>query len=613
MGTPFWANIQNFPFIPTRLVLLVVPPLHAFTAGVILASVLAALFTFLFARLLGLRPLASAAAGWTFACAGTHLSHVITGQLPMVEVYPALPLLLWLTELNFQITEGSRPRGRPALALAALAAAATCVALAGHPQLGVYAFILAGLYVLFRGRGQWRAAARAIAALALGVAGAAFSLVPTLLLLGRSTRTLALARDSRDIALPYERLAAWVLPWGDGAPVELDDRYGPFNHPPDYPYFFETVNYVGLLPLAAAVLLAGWCVLRRRRPPAVAVFFAVAGTVALGTALPAFHGAGRGLTLLRNPCRQTYVTAFALALALGAVLDLIARAGAARRRAWLFALPAILLAAHAADLTLHVRHFIRSTYVPTVGDAALESTLRRLAGNDRRIGMDHTINDPINRHIDDVGFFDSIILARPYRKLMEAAGAPPDFNTQAVRGVDLPPAWLARFAVAAVVTTSERTDLPLVERFGAINVYAVPDPLPRATFVSDLTGRDSPPPSPAAAVDYARPSSDEIVVRVRDKPAGRYVRVLESFDPGWRATVNGRPAEVLPADDTFLAVAVPAGDSEVRFTYHTPGAIAGGAVSLAALVGLVTLLTFTGRTRAAVERENASEEASPPQ
>src|SRR5215213_254333 len=56
MGTPFWSNVQNFPFIPTRLALLPVPKLYVYTAGVILSAVLAAAFTFGYARAIGLGP-----------------------------------------------------------------------------------------------------------------------------------------------------------------------------------------------------------------------------------------------------------------------------------------------------------------------------------------------------------------------------------------------------------------------------------------------------------------------------------------------------------------------------------------------------------------------------
>ena len=91
------------------------------------------------------------------------------------------------------------------------------------------------------------------------------------------------------------------------------------------------------------------------------------------------------------------------------------------------------------------------------------------------------------------------------------------------------------------------------------------------------------------AAEYERPSSDEMVIRLRNKPAG-VLRVMESFDPGWEAEVNDLPAKTLLADDAFLAVALPAGDSVVRLTYRTPGAMTGRIISVLALAGLFGLL-----------------------
>src|SRR5688572_25225448 len=155
MGTPFWSNIQNFPFIPTRLaVVLTSDPLGAFYAGVNLAAVLAGAFTFLYARRIGLGRTAAAGAGWTFACAGFFASRLMAGHLPLLEAYPALPLLLWLAEcwLRPDAGEGGTPGPiRQKLTLLALGLSTTCVALAGHPQLPFYAIGMAGLYLLYRG------------------------------------------------------------------------------------------------------------------------------------------------------------------------------------------------------------------------------------------------------------------------------------------------------------------------------------------------------------------------------------------------------------------------------------------------------------------------------
>ena len=56
------------------------------------------------------------------------------------------------------------------------------------------------------------------------------------------------------------------------------------------------------------------------------------------------------------------------------------------------------------------------------------------------------------------------------------------------------------------------------------------------------------------------------------------------YDKGWSATVNGRPAEIEKVNVGFMAVAVPAGESEIRFNYTTPGLDTGIYVSLISLI-----------------------------
>src|SRR5579862_2494653 len=82
LGAPFLANLQSFPWIPTRLILLFFDPLSAYAIGVAIAAALAALFTYLFCKRAGLSETGSVAAGWTFACAGFFSSRVVVGHLP---------------------------------------------------------------------------------------------------------------------------------------------------------------------------------------------------------------------------------------------------------------------------------------------------------------------------------------------------------------------------------------------------------------------------------------------------------------------------------------------------------------------------------------------------
>ena len=69
----------------------------------------------------------------------------------------------------------------------------------------------------------------------------------------------------------------------------------------------------------------------------------------------------------------------------------------------------------------------------------------------------------------------------------------------------------------------------------------------------------------------------------RGCPVPDYVVLVEAHDPSWRATVDGRPAEVLRANVGFRAVATPAGSHRVVFTYRPRAAVVGLAASIATL------------------------------
>jgi hypothetical protein len=65
--------------------------------------------------------------------------------------------------------------------------------------------------------------------------------------------------------------------------------------------------------------------------------------------------------------------------------------------------------------------------------------------------------------------------------------------------------------------------------------------------------------------------------------------MAEAWYPGWRATVNGMPVEVLPANVWMRAVRVPAGESRVEMHYVEPGLVLGAAISLGALLMLAAI------------------------
>ena len=61
--------------------------------------------------------------------------------------------------------------------------------------------------------------------------------------------------------------------------------------------------------------------------------------------------------------------------------------------------------------------------------------------------------------------------------------------------------------------------------------------------------------------------------------------------PGWRAYLNGQPAEMLTANFLFRGVLLPAGKSTVEFKYQPWSFRIGGGISLAALA-ILTLLVL---------------------
>jgi hypothetical protein len=71
--------------------------------------------------------------------------------------------------------------------------------------------------------------------------------------------------------------------------------------------------------------------------------------------------------------------------------------------------------------------------------------------------------------------------------------------------------------------------------------------------------------------------------------------LVEAFSPGWRATMDGQPAEVLQANLLFRAVRVPTGRHRVAFNYRPPSVFRGAALSLAGLLASVVVWRGQGR------------------
>ena len=105
----------------------------------------------------------------------------------------------------------------------------------------------------------------------------------------------------------------------------------------------------------------------------------------------------------------------------------------------------------------------------------------------------------------------------------------------------------------------------------------------------------------AVAVVSREPGAVELAVSA---PAEEAVVVEQSWAPGWSASIDGRAADLHPANLAFQGLVVPAGEHRVRLSY-LPASVSGGlALSGLALVVIALLALPTPSLRRLVEQRH---------
>ena len=91
-----------------------------------------------------------------------------------------------------------------------------------------------------------------------------------------------------------------------------------------------------------------------------------------------------------------------------------------------------------------------------------------------------------------------------------------------------------------------------------------------------------------------RPERVELTARL-ETPG--WLVLTDTDYPGWQATVDGRPVEIIPANLMFRAVALPAGEHTVLFEFKPRSLQLGAVITGLALLVLAAGLAFTGLKR----------------
>jgi hypothetical protein len=81
-----------------------------------------------------------------------------------------------------------------------------------------------------------------------------------------------------------------------------------------------------------------------------------------------------------------------------------------------------------------------------------------------------------------------------------------------------------------------------------------------------------------------------------NSPAPSFLVTSETFYPGWKATVNGQPAPILPTNVAFRGIPLEAGENRIVMTYFPVLLVVGLIVSVLACAGAMMLLLFERRT-----------------
>lgn len=95
-------------------------------------------------------------------------------------------------------------------------------------------------------------------------------------------------------------------------------------------------------------------------------------------------------------------------------------------------------------------------------------------------------------------------------------------------------------------------------------------------------------------VSIKRPSATNVSIETNTQSAGWLV-LTDIFYPGWKASIDSKPTEILRANYAFRAVALPAGKHIVQFVYEPVSVLIGFGLAFGCAVGLATAHLARGR------------------
>jgi membrane protein YfhO len=567
-GFPFLADLQvaawyplNWPFLAGGIV-----P-RSIGAELALDGLIATLGTYLLAAQLLQNKAAAATAAVLYGCSGWFAAHA--QHVGMVATAAWLPwLLLLLKTLQKQVTWRK-------LALAGLLGAA--IALPGHFQLALYTVFFVAIWAAVEAlaaRSRTTARRMAVGLVALGIWGgllAAVMILPAAELVSQSDRGQLNALALPDIGYFHPAaLATLVYPDFYGL---LSGRYiGPGDSTQHY--FYSGILLVPLVLLGARNLT----LLRTGASLSLPFLW-----YALGPAAGLYRLMARlpGFASVELPMHGWFLVALGLALLGGAGASVVQRRLGCR---WgiallIFIAADVLIVNQLLNPLAYARDSFQSLYGAQLAEFQAEARdVSRLYGPE----------------LAEVAYRNHALQSRVettygYNPLELAAYA--QYASAAERNPALIDGFAASHALVQGQVRPLASALPLAYFAAAIapdsdGALANLDPATETLVNGELPRITA---DAAATVSVTDRGPDWLGLRYASKTTN-LIRVAIPFYPGWTASLNGAPLELVRVDRTFIGIVAPAGEGEVRLSYAPRLLLPGAAISLIALLAAAAAL-----------------------
>ena len=239
-GQPLLANIQSAPLQLLNLIFFLLPFKWAWSAQVIIPSLLTSIFMFLFLRNRFLSPVASTFGALILPFSGFFIAWLTWGTIVATVMW--LPLILFCLDKTFA--------QKNFWYFLLLLLAITQTILSGHWQAAFYVFLASGFYLTGKilNTKNLQATIISILAIFLGILIVSFQILPSLEFIKYSARGIdqGFSATREDWFLPPQHLIQLIAPDFFGNPTTYN-YWGIWN-------YGEFVSFLGIIPLSLALL-----------------------------------------------------------------------------------------------------------------------------------------------------------------------------------------------------------------------------------------------------------------------------------------------------------------------------------------------------------------------